>query len=52
MVYPIAILKDGKRAEAFLNYKWIAPEDTDRKTILCGELKPELEEVEIYHLTV
>ena len=48
---PIAILKDGKTANAYLSNRWLAPQGTNRNTVLCGEKFTELSEVEIYSLS-
>ena len=50
MYYPTIIRNDKRTAHAQLGWKWIAPEDSNRKTELCGEEFPELEEVELYYL--
>ena len=48
---PFAINQDGRTANAFLGkFFKVSSNGTDRKTILCGEEQPELQEVMIYQL--
>ena len=46
---PQAISRD-KKASAYLDFNFKAPDKVHRETELCGEEEPDLAELEIYHL--